>query len=102
MGVLPSMDPAEGNLHLSAYVCTGMGDTRNSLVVASGSLIIAFPGSYGTFSELTFAAMWDKPILIMRKADFPFDVEGALRGKNVKYLDNVGELIQELREYHGV
>ncbi len=91
----------EGIPHRAAYVCTGIGDTRHQLVVASGSLVIAVPGSYGTFSEISYAALWDKTILILRKEAFPFEGKGAFRGKNVKYVDNIGELTQELCEYHG-
>jgi uncharacterized protein (TIGR00725 family) len=102
LGILPSFSPEERNAHLTAYVCTGAGEARNAQVVASGSLIIAFPGAYGTLSELSFASKWGKPIIVVNKALFPYDVQALLQNKNVKYVECASELEQELRGYHGI
>lgn len=101
VGILPSLDASEGNVHLTASVCTGMGEARNAIVVASGTIVVAFPGSYGTLSELSFAAKWGKDIIIVRKDAFLYDVEHVLAGKSVKYADTLEDITSQLSEYHG-
>jgi uncharacterized protein (TIGR00725 family) len=55
IGILPGRDRAEANPWVVAAVATGMGETRNALVVMNGDAVIAFDGAFGTLSELAHA-----------------------------------------------
>ena len=41
---------------------TGLGETRNALVVMDADAVIAFPGRYGTLSEVAFALLAETPV----------------------------------------
>ena len=74
VGILPTHDASSANPYVSVAVCTGMGELRNGIVVASGTMVLAFPGSYGTLSELAYAARWGKDIIVVCKDDFPVPI----------------------------
>ena len=78
-----------------------MGELRNGIVVASGDVVLAFPGSYGTLSELAYAAQWGKDIIVICKDDFPVPIRDILLTQTVKYVKNIEEVELALREYHG-
>jgi uncharacterized protein (TIGR00725 family) len=56
IGVLPSGDRRAGNPHLTAVIATNMGEARNAILIASADAVIAVGGSWGTLSEIAFAA----------------------------------------------
>lgn len=55
LGVLPSLDRAQASSALTLSVCTGIGHARNLGVVASGDVVIAIGGAWGTLSEIGLA-----------------------------------------------
>jgi uncharacterized protein (TIGR00725 family) len=55
IGILPGVDPAEGNPHLTVALPTGLGNARNALVALAGEAVIAIGGGYGTLSEIGIA-----------------------------------------------
>ena len=55
IGILPGIDPEEGNPYLTVAIPTGLGHARNTLVVQTGQAIIAIGGGYGTLSEIGIA-----------------------------------------------
>lgn len=57
VGVLPGRSRAEANPWVQVAVPTGLGETRNALVVMGADVVIAFPGRYGTLSEVAFALL---------------------------------------------
>jgi uncharacterized protein (TIGR00725 family) len=57
IGILPGTDRAEANEWVQVAIPTGLGETRNSLVVMGADAVIAFPGQYGTLSEIAFALL---------------------------------------------
>ena len=65
VGILPGADRHQGNCWLTCAIPTGMGVTRNSLVVHSSDVIIAFPGSYGTLNEMALALNLGKSVIAM-------------------------------------
>ncbi|MBN1785980.1 MAG: TIGR00725 family protein [Candidatus Methanofastidiosa archaeon] len=92
IGILPGDTRRSGNGHLSAEVVTGMGEMRNFLLVLSGDLIIAFPGSYGTVSEISFSMRNNKRIIIVR----PDLHEYQVRGANVLMADGLEEIMNHI------
>ena len=62
IGILPvspvqsnSGNPGYPNPYIHIPIYTGMGEARNSINVKTSEVIIAFPGSAGTLSEIAFA-----------------------------------------------
>jgi hypothetical protein len=55
IGILPTLAPADANVHVTHAVATGIGHARNLAVVASGDAVIAVGGEWGTLSEIAFA-----------------------------------------------
>ena len=65
IGILPGDDKADSNPHVTVAIPTAMGIGRNLLVVRSSDAIIAFPGSYGTLSEISLALSLGKTVVYM-------------------------------------
>jgi uncharacterized protein (TIGR00725 family) len=63
LGILPGHDRAEGNMHLTYSIVTGLGHARNLIVVESSTALVAVGGSYGTLSEISFANILQKPVI---------------------------------------
>lgn len=63
VGVLPGVDRSEANPWVGVAVPTGMGETRNALVVMGADAVIAFEGSYGTLSEMAHALLAGTPVV---------------------------------------
>jgi uncharacterized protein (TIGR00725 family) len=66
VGILPGYDARAANPWVSHVVCTGMGQARNVLVVASADAVIAAGGGFGTLSEIAMALRLNKPVVPMR------------------------------------
>jgi uncharacterized protein (TIGR00725 family) len=65
VGILPGRDRAEANPWVQVAVPTGLGDTRNALVVMGADAVIALAGQYGTLSEIAFALVSSTPIIAL-------------------------------------
>ncbi len=63
IGILPGSDPEEANKYVDIKICTGIGYARNSIVVKSGSAVIAIDGAYGTLSEIAHALGDNIPVI---------------------------------------
>ena len=63
IGVLPTLQPADANEHVTHAVATGIGHARNLSVVASGDAVIAVGGEWGTLSEIAFARKLQRPVV---------------------------------------
>jgi hypothetical protein len=61
VGILPTGSAHDANAYVDIPVVTGMGYTRNSLVVQSSQVVIAIGGKYGTLSEIAYAMQYDVP-----------------------------------------
>lgn len=65
IGILPGEDKRDANPFINIALPTGMGVGRNILVVRASDVIIAFPGSYGTLSEIALALNVGKSVIHM-------------------------------------
>ena len=63
VGILPGVDKAQANPHIDFPIVTGLGEGRNLLVVRNSDVLIAFPGKFGTLSEIAFALKLGKPVI---------------------------------------
>ena len=65
VGILPGGDKNSANPFIHIALPTEMGVGRNILVVRSSDVLIAFPGSYGTLSEIALALNTRKTVVYM-------------------------------------
>jgi len=94
VGVIPGSTRRGGNGYLSAEIVTGMGEMRNFILILSGDLIVAFPGSYGTMSELAFGMRNNKNIILVRPELHDYKVDGP----NIYHADNLSEILKLISE----
>jgi uncharacterized protein (TIGR00725 family) len=76
IGILPGTSRAEANEWIDHVVVTGLGHARNAVVAASGDAVIAVGGSYGTLTEIAFARIFGRPVVILEPG---LKVEGVPR-----------------------
>jgi uncharacterized protein (TIGR00725 family) len=63
IGILPGDDRDPGSPHLTVAISTGMGETRNAIIVRTSDVIVAVSGEFGTLSEVAFALKLGKPVV---------------------------------------
>ena len=63
VGIMPSYDGHEANPYVDIKINTGMSWNRNPIVVASGEMVIAIGGNYGTLSEIAYALILEKYVV---------------------------------------
>ena len=65
IGILPGLKKTDANPYVHIAIPTGLGIARNVLVVHSSDVIIAFPGKYGTLSEISIALATEKTVVYL-------------------------------------
>jgi uncharacterized protein (TIGR00725 family) len=65
IGILPGTSRDDANAWIDHVVVTGLGHARNAIVAASGDAVIAVGGSYGTLTEIGFAKVFRRPVVIL-------------------------------------
>jgi uncharacterized protein (TIGR00725 family) len=65
IGILPGETRADANEWIDHVVVTGIGHARNLAVVASGDAVIAVGGAWGTLSEIAFARVLGRPVIVL-------------------------------------
>jgi hypothetical protein len=65
VGILPGDQKSDANQYITIALPTGMGVARNILVIRAADVIVAFPGSYGTLSEIAIALTLGKTVVYM-------------------------------------
>ena len=63
LGILPGGSPDDANPWVDLPVATGLGYTRNALVVMNADAVIAVDGEYGTLSEIAFGKIHGKRVV---------------------------------------
>jgi uncharacterized protein (TIGR00725 family) len=63
IGILPGASGADANPWVDVPVATGLGYTRNSLVVMNADAVIAVDGEYGTLSEIAYGLIHGKKVV---------------------------------------
>lgn len=66
IGIIPGYDREEANPWVDHVICTGLGEARNALVVASGESVIAIGGGFGTLSEIGLALKLGKRVVAIQ------------------------------------
>jgi uncharacterized protein (TIGR00725 family) len=65
IGVLPGEVRAGVNEWIDHAVVTGLGHARNLAVVASGDAVIAVGGGWGTLTEIGYARILRRPVVVL-------------------------------------
>jgi uncharacterized protein (TIGR00725 family) len=63
IGILPGPSPKEANPFIDIPLATGMGYTRNALVVMNSDVLIAIDGEYGTLTEIAYGIIHGKKVI---------------------------------------
>ena len=66
IGILPGNSIDEANPHCTHVVATDVGHARNLAVVASGQVVIAVDGEWGTLSEIGLARALSRRVVALR------------------------------------
>ncbi|WP_461831677.1 TIGR00725 family protein [Aquifex sp.] len=91
VGILPSYDGHEANPYVDIRINTGLNWNRNPLVVASGEMVVAIGGNYGTLSEIAYALILGKYVVGYKT----HKVEG------VKHVNSLEEILKEVKNFFG-
>jgi uncharacterized protein (TIGR00725 family) len=71
LGIIPGYDKKEANRYIDLVIPTGLGLSRNVLVVKSADIIVALPGKAGTLSEIAYALQFNIPVISLKSWDIP-------------------------------
>ncbi|MDD8026581.1 MAG: TIGR00725 family protein [Acidobacteriota bacterium] len=63
IGILPGAAPGDANPYIDVAIATGLGYTRNALVVMNTDAVIAVDGEFGTLSEIAYGNIFSKPVV---------------------------------------
>jgi uncharacterized protein (TIGR00725 family) len=66
IGILPGNSIGEANSHCTHVVASDVGHARNLAVVASGEVVIAIDGEWGTLSEIGLARALGRRVVALR------------------------------------
>ncbi len=66
IGILPGTRREDANPYVTYGIPTGLGHTRNILVVRAAEALIAIGGRFGTLSEIAFAKIEGIPVIGLR------------------------------------
>jgi uncharacterized protein (TIGR00725 family) len=80
IGILPEADRRRAAPDLTYSVCSGIGHARNLSVVASGDVVIAVGGAWGTLSEIGLARSLGRPVILLDTWDVTPPEGGQLDG----------------------
>jgi len=65
IGIVPTESVDDANPHCTHVVATGIGHARNLAVVASGEVVIAVGGEWGTLAEIAFARRLGRTVVAL-------------------------------------
>ena len=65
IGIMPEADRSRANDDLTYSVCSAMGYARNISVAASGDVVIAVGGAWGTLSEIALARNLGRTVVLL-------------------------------------
>ena len=92
VGILTTYDGSDANAYLHIKVNTGLSWNRNPIVVASGEVVLAVGGHYGTLSEIAYALLLGKTVIGYKT----HKVEGVIQ------VSSLEEMLKMLDAYLGL
>jgi uncharacterized protein (TIGR00725 family) len=80
VGILPGDSPKDANPYIDVALATGMGYSRNRLVVINSDVLIAVDGSFGTLTEIAYGRVHGKKVVGIGT----WDIEGVIRAETAE------------------
>jgi len=94
VGILPTDDKRTANAYIDIPIATGLGYSRNTLVVGAADIVVALPGKEGTLSEIAFALTAKKPVIGLKT----WEVPGVIKVNSAKQAaGEIRKLIRRLK-----
>lgn len=87
IGILPGDSKTAANAWIDYVVVTGIGHGRNLAVAASGDAVIAIGGGYGTLSEIAYARILGRPVVVVEPG-------WELAGEGIEHVATAAEAVQ--------
>lgn len=76
IGILPGRTHGDANRYVDIPIVTGMGYSRNVIVVHTGRAVIAIGGAFGTLSEIGHALGDNIPVIGLKTWEFSRNGDG--------------------------
>ncbi len=90
IGIMPSYTGEEANPWVDIKINTGLSWNRNPIVVATGDMVIAIGGNWGTLSEIAYALILGKYIVGYKT----HNIEG------VEKVERVEDIIKKVEDFY--
>ena len=90
IGILPTENKDDANEYIDYVIPSGFGEARNMLVIRTADVVVAFPGKFGTLSEMAFAMQAKKPVISVNAWKLGEDI------KQVESAEQAAKLAMEL------
>jgi uncharacterized protein (TIGR00725 family) len=91
VGLLPGIDRSRATAYADVTIVTAIGFARNLSVVASGDVVVAVGGQWGTLSEIGLAGTLGRPVVLLK--GWRLQHEAALPSE-VHYADTPQEAVE--------
>ena len=103
VAIIPDLSKKKVNDYSDIIIITGMGFSRNQILVASSDLIIAIGGGAGTLNELTFAWQLVKPIFAFKTSGWSKKLAGKFIDDRLKQpiipIESISDFKNKLDEF---
>lgn len=102
VAIVPQADREQANRYAGTVVATGIGNARNLAVVASGDVVIALGGEWGTLSEIGLARKLGRQVILLtgwKLEHESFDIDGITYADGPE--DAVAMALSKLQESRG-
>ena len=96
IGILPGTEKHQANPFINVAIPTGLGDARNILVVRAGDGIIAMEGGWGTISELAFARILKKPVVVLTGDGRWTELLNTARFRKIPRVETPAQAVQQI------
>jgi hypothetical protein len=84
IGILPGAQKERANQYVDIAIPTGLGMSRNTIVVHTADVLIALPGAFGTLSEMSMALDTGKGVVFLPGA---WDLRKSGSLENARFLE---------------
>ena len=95
VGILPQIKD-EANEYIDITIPTGIGHKRDFLVVSAGDAVIAIGGRWGTLNEISFAMIFNKPLILIRGTGGC--VDQIISGKLMQHVESTYHVVDDPKE----
>jgi uncharacterized protein (TIGR00725 family) len=91
IGILTTYDGSEANPYVDIKIKTGLGWNRNPIVVASGDMVVAIGGHWGTLSEIAYALILNRYVVGYKTHNI----------NGIEKVNSPDEIIRKVEEFYG-